>query len=125
MEDRAGTQEVHPRLCPSSAQLCGVTPCTSVGAEPPDPLLAGGARGATSLCTIQPGCSEQPNMVLILSSPKTLKLEVDSKDGFFFFPSWVYRSEKQWLRYQNHSADSSPITQVNAEKSPGTVIARL
>lgn len=63
-------------------------------------------------------------MVLILSSPKTLKLEVDSKDGFFS-PSWVYRSEKQWLRYQNHSADSSPITQVNAEKSPETVIARL
>lgn len=28
---------------------------------------------------------------------------------FFFFPSWVYGSEKQWLRYQNHSADSSPI----------------
>lgn len=25
-------------------------------------------------------------MVLILSSPKTLKLEVDSKDGFFFSP---------------------------------------
>lgn len=115
---RAGTQEVHPRLCPSSAQLCGVTPRTSAGAEQPDPLLAGGARGATSLCTIQPGHSEWPNTVLILSSLNTLKLEVDSKMAFFFFfPSWVYSSETM-AKIPKLQCWQLSSTQVNAENHP-------
>lgn len=118
---RARTQEVHPRLCPSSAQLCGVAPCTPP--EPPDTLLAGGAQGATFLRTIQPGCLEWPNTVLILSSPKTLKLEVVSKDGFFS-PSWVYCSETM-ANVPKPQCQQLSNTQVKAEKSPKTVTARL
>lgn len=51
-------------------------------------------------------------MVLMLSDPETLKLEVGGEMPFFLPPEFI--AQKWWLRYQNNSPLS---TQVDAAKS--------
>lgn len=62
-------------------------------------------------------------MVLILSSPKTLKLEVGSKMAFF---SLLGLPLREMMAKKPKPQCRQPFnTQVNAEKSPKTVTARL
>lgn len=83
--------EPQPRRCslalPLPAQLClrGRAEYL-VGSRAACPLPG---RGTPEVpppsAQYRPGRSERPDMVLVLSSPKTLKLEIVSKMAFFFF----------------------------------------
>lgn len=65
-------------------------------------------------------------MVLVLSSPKTLKLEIGSKMAFFFFFSFLGLPLRETMaKIPKPQCRQLSKTQVDAEKSPKTVTARL
>lgn len=97
---------------------CVGSPCTSVfscsvWAELPDPLT-GRARGAASLCTIQIWLLRAAIHGAHFSSPKTLKLEVDSK--MFFSPLLFIPLREMIAKIPKLQCWQLSKTQVNAAK---------
>lgn len=64
-------------------------------------------------------------MVLVLSSPKTLKLEIVSKMAFFFFSFLGLPLRETMAKIPKPQCRQLSKTQVDAEESPKTVTARL